>query len=509
MRFPTISAIAIASVFLFDTVLSATPAEWRGRSIYQVFTDRFAPTDSTTKPSCPSGYGGYCGGTWQGIISKLDYIQGMGFTAIWISPVVEQVADPSRGYHGYSAQDLYSVNTNFGSADDLKALAAALKSRGMYPGLLESCADISTYLMVDVVANHMASDDAAESIDYTIINPFNDKKYFHDICWVTDYNNQTNVELCWLGNDQYPLPDLNTTRTDVRSMFSSWVEYLVSTYSIDGLRVDTVKHVEGPFWSIFNSASGVYNVGEVADGNVPYVCPYQNYMDGVLAYPTYYQATEFFSDTSATSLNFVNEVKAMNSQCKDTTLLGSFSENHDQPRFAYYTSDLVLARNILVFTMLQDGIPIVYQGQEQHFSGAGDPYDREALWTSNYDTSAPLYELTKQMNAIRSLAIAKSSDYLTWHTQIVYSDAHNVAFRKGTSSYMILMVVNNLGEQAENYSVTMPSVGFPAGLTVVDVLSCNNVTVDANGGLAAAFVGGLPMVYYPYFLLPGTGWCGY
>lgn len=148
MRFPTISAIAIASVFLFDTVLSATPAEWRGRSIYQVFTDRFAPTDSTTKPSCPSGYGGYCGGTWQGIISKLDYIQvsnlrirkvtlliwvleGMGFTAIWISPVVEQVADPSRGYHGYSAQDLYSVNTNFGSADDLKALAAALNSRRM------------------------------------------------------------------------------------------------------------------------------------------------------------------------------------------------------------------------------------------------------------------------------------------------------------------------------------------------------------------------------------------
>lgn len=175
--------------------------------------------------------------------------------------------------------------------------------------------------MVDVVANHMASDDAAESIDYTIINPFNDKKYFHSICWVTDYSNQTNVELvclsssssqsrvladslkCWLGNDQYPLPDLNTTRTDVRNMFGSWIEYLVSTYSseshrgqysdtrtnistVDGLRVDTVKHVEGPFWSIFNSASGVYNVGEVADGNVPYVCPYQNYMHGVLAYPT-------------------------------------------------------------------------------------------------------------------------------------------------------------------------------------------------------------------------------
>lgn len=60
-----------------------------------------------------------------------------------------------------------------------------------------------------------------------------------------------------------------------------------NTYAVDGLRVDTVKHVEGAFWTIFNSASGVYNVGEVADGDVPYVCPYQNYMDGVLAYPTF------------------------------------------------------------------------------------------------------------------------------------------------------------------------------------------------------------------------------
>lgn len=71
------------------------------------------------------------------------------------------------------------------------------------------------------------------------------------------------------------------------------------------------------------------------------------------------------------------------------------------------------------------------------------------------------------------------------------------------------MVVNNLGTQAENYSVKMPGVGFAAGLTVVDVLSCKNVTVDSTGALTASFVGGLPMVYYPYFLLPGTGWCGY
>lgn len=58
---------------------------------------------------------------------------------VWISPVTAQI---SEAYHGYYQKDLYSVNTNFGSADDLKSLASALHARGMY-------------LMVDVVPNHM------------------------------------------------------------------------------------------------------------------------------------------------------------------------------------------------------------------------------------------------------------------------------------------------------------------------------------------------------------------
>jgi hypothetical protein len=63
---------------------------------------------------------------------------------------------------------------------------------------------------------------------------------------------------------------------------------------------------------------------------------------------------------------------------------------------------------------------------------------------------------------------------------------------------MTLMVLNNLGEAAQNYTVDMPNVGFPSGLTVVDVLSCREVVVDSSGGLDAQFVEGLPMVsYYP------------
>ena len=49
--------------------------------------------------------------------------------------------------------------------------------------------------MVDVVANHFGANGPCSSIDYTQMNPFNDQSFFHPICWITDYDNQTNAEL--------------------------------------------------------------------------------------------------------------------------------------------------------------------------------------------------------------------------------------------------------------------------------------------------------------------------
>jgi len=125
----------LLSCFLFvSSTLAATADQWRGRSIYQVVTDRFAVADDSA-PTCDSSARKYCGGSWQGIINHLDYIQNMGFDAVWISPVVANInvttgyGDP---YHGYWAQDINSLNSHFGTADDLKNLSSSLHSRGMY-----------------------------------------------------------------------------------------------------------------------------------------------------------------------------------------------------------------------------------------------------------------------------------------------------------------------------------------------------------------------------------------
>lgn len=65
-----------------------------------------------------------------------------------------------ESYHGYWAQDIYSVNSNFGTAADLKALSDALHAKGMY-------------LMVDVVTNHMGYLGCGTCVDYSVFNPFN------------------------------------------------------------------------------------------------------------------------------------------------------------------------------------------------------------------------------------------------------------------------------------------------------------------------------------------------
>lgn len=108
---------------------------------------------------------------------------------MWISPVVKNLdaltADGSS-YHGYWAQDIYEVNTNFGSAADLVSLSDALHKRGMY-------------LMVDIVTNHMGYAGCGDCVDYSTFNPFDKKSYYHPFCLI-DYNNHTSMELVSLRN---------------------------------------------------------------------------------------------------------------------------------------------------------------------------------------------------------------------------------------------------------------------------------------------------------------------
>lgn len=421
----------------------------------------------------------------------------MGFTAIWISPVTEQLPQDTgdgTAYHGYWQQDIYSLNPNFGTADDLRALADALHARGMY-------------LMVDVVANHMGYAGPGNSVDHSVFNPFNKQEYFHPYCEITNYDDQSNVEDCWLGDTIVSLPDLNTTRSDVEDIWYSWVRALVSNYSVDGLRIDTVKHVQKDFWPGYNDAAGVYCVGEVFDGDPSDTCDYQNYLDGVLNYPMYYPLLRAFSSTSGSISDLYNMINTVKSQCADSTLLGTFVENHDVPRFASYTSDIALAKNAIAFTILSDGIPIIYAGQEQHYSGGNDPANREAVWLSGYSTTSELYQFIAVSNQIRNYTIYVDEGYLTYKARPIYQDSHTLAIRKGFDGNQVITVLSNLGSSGSSYTLSLSGTGYAAGQQVTEIYSCTDVTADSNGNIAVSMGGGLPKAFFPTAKLAGSGIC--
>lgn len=199
----------------------------------------------------------------------------------------------------------------------------------------------------------------------------------------------------------------------------------------------------------------------------------------------------------------------MKSECSDTTLLGSFMENHDNPRFPSLTSDISLAKNAIAFTMLADGIPIIYEGQEQHLNGGGVPNNREAIWLSGYSTSAVLYTHIKALNQIRSQAIKQNSAYVTTQAAVTYSDSSTIVTRKGSTGSQIVGVFSNKGANGNSYTLTLPSsdTSFTSNEQVVEVLSCTAYTTDSSGNLAVAMSGGLPRVFYSRSSLNGSGIC--
>lgn len=70
----------------------------------------------------------------------------------------------------------------------------------------------------------------------------------------------------------------------------------------------------------------MYAVGEVFNGDPTYTCPYQEYLPGLMNYPTFYWMTQAFESTTGSISNLVNGISDMKSNCSDTTLLGSFLE---------------------------------------------------------------------------------------------------------------------------------------------------------------------------------------
>jgi alpha-amylase len=298
----------------------------------------------------------YCGGNYKGLINKLDYIAGMGFDAIWISPIVTNYAE---GYHGYWATNWNTYNSHFGTEQDLIDFVNAAHAKGIW-------------VMVDVVANHVGP----VNMDFSQITPYNQAVHYHTDCQINNWNDQNEVQYCRLAN----LPDLDQDNPYVRSELKSWVANIVSHFGFDGIRIDTIPEVAPDFWKEYGTSAGVFQMGECFNGNPAYVGPYQNYLTALFNYPMYYTIKNVFG--SHQSMYQIRTQYATEANYfKDIDALGVFVDNHDNPRFLYnFPNNKVGLKQSLVFSLTSRGIPFVYYGDEQYYAGGPDPACRESLW---------------------------------------------------------------------------------------------------------------------------------
>ncbi len=374
--------------------------------IYFVFPDRYLNGDTSNDnyPGFnPKDTAFFHGGDLKGLTGTcsdgdkgLARIKKLGFTAVWLTPLVTQVkASPyGAGYHGYWGVDFLNVDPHLGTKADLLAFAACAKSLGLK-------------IILDVVTNHTG--DVIQYKDRTAYIPaelanVKNPNWLNDL---SNYHNVGGIDNCWgdgpciqLG-DFFGLDDLATEKEAVYKGWSDVYGQWIKDYGISGFRVDTARHVDDEFfkhWSPLINAQaksvGIDNFttfGEVFDVNPINLMSYvrRNKIQTVLDFPFQRTATEFASGYSDATVveNLFNYDDLYTSPTSNADNLVTFLGNHDMGRVGkLIESDRInpanelLPRTLLAHALmyLSRGIPVVYYGDEVGMTGTGSGSDQMA-----------------------------------------------------------------------------------------------------------------------------------
>jgi len=403
---------------------------------YFVMTDRFANGSTANDRGGLSGdrlktgfdpthKGFYHGGDLKGLISKLDYIKGVGTTSLWLTPsfVNKPVQGPpgqeTAGYHGYWITDFTHIDPHLGTNADMKTLIASAHARGM-----KVFFDIITNHTADVIDNTQKQYSYLNKTDfpYKDVNgvPFDDRKYVNQPFPKMNANSfprppvfdnpadATAKTPAWLNNpflyhnrgdstfagesatygDFSGLDDLFTERPEVltgmTNIYKTWVDF-----GIDGFRIDTAKHVNTEFWQQFSPAmlaaahahgtSKFFMFGEVFDADPAFQSQYSTTakLPATLDFGFQQNAIAVANGGATT---YLSKLFAGDDYYTDTDSnaydLPTFLGNHDMGRpgkFVNGSQTRDQFAHALMYTLR--GQPVIYYGDEQGFIGDGGDQD--------------------------------------------------------------------------------------------------------------------------------------
>lgn len=426
--------------------------DWRDQIVYFVMLDRFDDGDARNNDQGAGEYDPadrrrYSGGDLPGLTRRLDYVQGLGATVVWITPPVAHQWWNRRvgygGYHGYWADDFKAVDPHFGTLDDYRALAAGLHARGMY-------------LVQDVVVNHVADyfgypdgppADPAQGLRIVpdargrtapSQPPFhlNDPRRARDrdagiYHWTPDIRDYADPlqEKTW---QMAGLDDLDTENPAVRRALRDSYGYWIREVGVDAFRVDTAFYVPPDYFDDFlnardATAPGILEVargtgreafhvfGEgfgidraYADVQARRIEGYardasgRDLLPGMINFPLYGSALDVLARGRPTA-ELADRIERTMRVHARPHLMPTFLDNHDVDRFLAGGSEAALRQGLLMLMTLP-GIPTIYYGTEQGFT---EP--RASMFASGYGsggrdrfaTQAPGYVYLQRVSALR------------------------------------------------------------------------------------------------------------
>ena len=449
--------------------LFVTEREFREEIIYFIIVDRFhdgSSDDEELRGVWDRGstaglydktwtqWGKYWGGNLLGIIEKIPYLQSLGVTAIWLSPLFEQVDDMQfdrAPMHGYWTKDFKRINPRFlpegesnsvHLSDTLRSLVTALHAVGIK-------------LILDIVCNHSSPDiNGSKGVVYddgVLLCDFNNDidGFYHHNAEISDWDDEFQL----INGEMLGLATFNENNSSYRSYIKAAIcEWL--DIGIDALRVDTLKHMPLWFWQEFcadikSHRPGTFLFGEYGFGK-PWddrTVSYANLSGmSILDFGLADSIRFAFSGQEPGGFNLVESLLSHDYVYQRANELVTFIDNHDMPRFLSLCSSPRSLEQALILLFTLRGVPCLFYGTEQYLvdntDGGNDPYNRPMM--STWDTQGPCFTLIETLIATR-----RNNQALTFgsHHQLYVSD-DIYAFLRSYRDHNAICVMNK-GDSAK------------------------------------------------------------
>lgn len=346
--------------------------------MYLIMPDRFANGDPNNddmpgmlEKADRTNPNGRHGGDIKGIADNLGYLQKLGVTTIWCTPLLENNM-PRASYHGYATTDLYKIDPRFGTNDSYRDMVTLAHSRGIK-------------VVMDIVFNHFGTNsywmkDLPQK-DWIHQWPEFTRSNFHGSVISDPYRSQSDEKKMSDGWFDTSMADFNQRNPYVaRYLIQNsiwWIEYA----GLDGLRQDTYPYSDKEFMADWMKAlreeyPNLNVVGEVWLNYPPLVAywldnktnkdGYRSHLTNVFDFPLMFAVQKAFTEKEGwdTGLARLYEILAQDFVYSDPTKLITFADNHDIERMYPVLKTTDNVKMALAFLATTRGFPMIYYGTE-------------------------------------------------------------------------------------------------------------------------------------------------